>query len=257
MMPVEPGTELTDREFWTARYPDGFTLPEGGTRPSWAGRLARFQPPPGSACLEVGVAPGAMLLYLARQCGFACTGLDFSPRLEEVRAEFTRQRIKASFVQADFLAWETDLQFDLVYSHGFVEHFTEYQPVIERHWALVRPGGLLLLALPTMTPIQRMLRQQFYEPWKMREVFESHNFEIMSLMALRAAVSRCPGVKVLDAVYIGGMAVWLTPGGEGIKAAFNRYYGAVKLLERLVSRLGVSSRWFSPEAVVIARKVGA
>jgi len=252
--PAEQETALTDRDFWTARHPNGFTLPEGGTRPSWAGRLARFLPPPGSACLEVGVAPGAMLLYLARQCGFACTGLDFSPRVEEVRSEFARQCIKATFVQADFFTWETDRQFDLVYSHGFIEHFTEYQPVVERHWALVRPGGLLLLAVPALTPVQRALRRRFYEPWKMREVLETHNLEIMSPAALRSAVSRCPGCVVLDAGYLNGMAVWFKPGDAGVKPGFTRYYRAVKWLERIVARLGICSRCFSPEAFVLARK---
>jgi SAM-dependent methyltransferase len=252
--PAEPGTALTDRDYWAAKYPDGFKLPEGGTRPSWAGRLARFLPPPGSTCLEVGVVPGAVLLYLARQCGFACTGIDFSPWVEEVCAEFARQQIKASFVQADFLAWETDRRFDLVYSQGFIEHFTDYQPVIERHWALVRPGGLLLLSVPALTPVQLALRQRFYEPWKLREVLGTHNLDIMSPAALRSAVSRCPGCTVVDAAYLNGMAVWFAPSGEGVKPAFARYYRAVKLFERIIARMGVSSRWFSPEAFVLAGK---
>jgi len=98
------------------------------------------------------------------------------------------------------------------------------------------------------------LRRRFYEPWKMREVLEAHHFDIMSLQALRAVVSRCPGGTVLDAACVGGMAVWLAPGGDGVKADFARYARALKLLERIVARLGISSRWFSPEAVVIVRK---
>jgi cyclopropane fatty-acyl-phospholipid synthase-like methyltransferase len=198
--------------------------------------------------------PGSTLLFLASQQGFRCTGVDFSPRIHDVASAFSDQGIQAQFVQTDFLEWDTEARFDLVYSCGFVEHFSDYQAVIEKHWRLVCPEGLMLLTVPVLTPAQRLIRLVAYERLKMQEVLDTHNLEIMNLDKLRRAVMACGGSTVIVSTYAREMTVWFGPNDPGVRRWTKPLFRPLRFVERLVHQVGASSRWFSPEVLVLARK---
>ena len=64
---------------------------------------------------------------------------------------------------------ETKDSFDLAYSCGFIEHFSDYRAVIEKYWILVCPEDLMLLTVPVVTPVQRLIRLITYERSKIRQ----------------------------------------------------------------------------------------
>ena len=248
-------SRLTDVDFWMSRQPEVSILPQGGMRPRWFKHVAQYLPTtPAWSCLEVGVVPGSTLLFMAARLDYLCTGVDFSPRVNQLKGVFAEQGIAARFIHADFMAWETSEQFDLVYSCGFIEHFERYQQVIEKHWALVKPGGMMLLTVPTMTPVPNVSRLVFYARSKMKEVESTHNFEIMDLGRLCRSVSYLPGSEIVVSSYTSEMELWYGAESPGIRPWTKPLFLPLHVLERIVQQIGISSRWFSPNVVVLARK---
>ncbi len=249
-------SHLTDLDFWLARQQAEIRLPEGGTRPTWFRHVAHYLPvAPAWRCLEVGVVPGSTLLFFAAKCKYSCTGIDFSPRVHQLKDVFAAQGLSAEFTRIDFLTWETSEQFDLVYSCGFIEHFENYQPVVDKHWTLVRPGGMMLLTVPTMTPVQKWIRLLFYNRSKMKEVVNAHNFEIMGRDRLFRSVAHLSECKILVSTYTSEMAIWFGPKSPGIRPWTRPLFVPLHVVEKTIRKLGISSRWFSPTAVVLAEKM--
>ena len=245
----------TDVAFWRSRQPRCAALSAGGGAPSWVKAVEGHLPDTSKArVLEVGVVPGHMLLYFAARRGYACTGIDLSPTIHDVAGAFAAQGVTAEFIQADFLKWECGNRFDLVYSCGLVEHFDDPRLVIERHWRLVRPGGLLVLTVPTLTPFQYAIRRLTYTAERYREMVTTHNPRIMRRGALKRAVSACEGAHVVVARHTREMTVWFGPGSPGVRPWTAPLFGPIREMERVANRLRWSSRWFSPEVVVAARK---
>jgi SAM-dependent methyltransferase len=248
---------LTDEAFWTDRFRPGLTLPPEGHRPSWYDSVSDLLPrEPGATCIEIGVVPGGTLLFLAKERNYRCAGVDFSPVIEEVARAFSQHDVSADWLRTDFLTWDTDWRFDLVYSCGFVEHFKDFRSVIERHWRLVKPGGTLLITVPAMTPAQHILRRIFYTREKFAEVKASHNFSIMSLDALVDSIRVLPACQILMAEYTSDFDIWFRAGDPGVRGFLAPLLWPFQQLERLARKLGRSSRWYSPNVVVVARKQG-
>lgn len=246
---------LTDQAYWQAQQQKTIRLPQGGGQPSWYRHIERYLlPSTECSCLEIGVVPGATLLFIAKQLGYACTGIDFSDSVNSLADAFTEQEVEAEFIQQDFFTWETDRQFDFVYSCGFIEHFENYQQVLERHWSLVKPGGMLLVSVPTLPIVQRLIRFFFYTRKKMKDILDVHNIEIMSLDRLENVMEHLPQSEVIASSYISEMTVWFGPQTAGVRQWTNSFFVPLRFIEKTIRRLGISSRWFSPEAFVFVRK---
>jgi SAM-dependent methyltransferase len=248
---------LTDVDYWVdhqgAEIPG---LPNGGAKPSWFKHVRRELPTnPGASCIEIGVVPGDSLLYLGSHLPLRTYGIDFSPRVRDLRRIFDEQGVQAELYEADFLSWSPDRKFDLVYSKGFVEHFADYSSVIQRHWDLVKPGGILVVVIPVFTPFQLFVRKIFYEPSKWEEIRQSHNSGV-TRQALEGAAGLLTGGKVVKSGYINEMRIWFTPKESGVRRNLQPLYLALKGLELVFRRLGISSRWYSPEFFVLVRREG-
>lgn len=94
--------------------------------------------------------------------------------------ELTRQNAKESMIlhEADLLDMDAvstlDLKADIVFSAGLIEHFTveDTSKMIEAHFKLVRPGGLVLLSFPTPTAIYWGFRWLLEKTNKFPPLFE-------------------------------------------------------------------------------------
>jgi 2-polyprenyl-3-methyl-5-hydroxy-6-metoxy-1,4-benzoquinol methylase len=246
---------LTNVDYWAGLQAEKINLPDGGVRPLWLRHIDKYLPTSSdTTCLEVGVVPGGMMLFFASEYKYKCTGIDFSPKIDMVAQEFARKGIEATFARMDFFEWEPDEKFDFVYSVGFIEHFEDYQSVAQRHWGMVKPGGLMLLSVPTPTPIQWFLRLLIYEKNKMRQVMESHNLAAMSKRSLLKAAKSCAGAQVMFASYTAEMTITPRVGDPGVRPGAGPILKPFIFGSKVARRLGISSSIFSPEATVLARK---
>ena len=106
----------------------------------------------------------------ANSCFFDRLRREFQPREYHVvdfnarGLELFRQRVgddpSVILHQQDVLHMDLDLQGDLVFSVGLIEHFDEAgtRDAVDGHLRLLRPGGLLIVTFPTPTWLYRATR---------------------------------------------------------------------------------------------------
>ena len=89
--------------------------------------------------------------------------------------KFKQMNLPGCAYQADLTAGnigvEIEKRFDVVYSVGLIEHFRgkDIEKVIASHFRLCKPGGIVLISVPTPTLQYRFIR-------KMMEVFRVWGF---------------------------------------------------------------------------------
>ncbi|MBV8761860.1 MAG: class I SAM-dependent methyltransferase [Deltaproteobacteria bacterium] len=154
----------------------------------------------GARVLEIGSAPGVRLARLAKR--FQCDpwGLEYTSEGARLnRDTFARYGFSPDHViEGDFFSDAVvDAHrdaFDVVVSNGFIEHFTDVAAVVERHIALVRPGGILAISIPNLRGVNYWLSKFFNA-----DVLAKHNLSIMTLPAFSALFER----EDLESLYCG------------------------------------------------------
>ncbi len=154
---MKSDTELTDNEYWD-NYWSGYKLPAVvEMKPGNQVMNAQLRTldlflsaDPGNSILEIGGAPGQYLAYFAKKYGFKASALDYSATgCELTRKNFELLGLDVTVYQQDLLSIDGTLPlFDIVYSMGVVEHFTDLELVIGKHLDLLKPGGLLIIGVP-------------------------------------------------------------------------------------------------------------
>lgn len=246
---------ITDLSFWEDKHANlVHLLPPGGEKPSWLRQIAPYFPAKEPVtCFEVGAVPGPTLLYLAHKPGMKVTGLDFNPDILELEKRFHEEGVSGEFILADFLTWQPAGKYDFVYSNGFIEHFTDISYVVRKHWELVTSGGLMLISIPVLTPIQYLLRWLFYSADKWREIKETHNQQVTPKVLLNALQS-LPGARLLKCGYTSEFHIWFNIKDRGIRRWLAPLYYGLKALDVTLRKCGLSSRWYSPEYFGLCQK---
>lgn len=142
--------------------------------------------------LEVGCGNSTWLPYIAKFTGASVAGIDYS----EDGCNLARERLKVEQISADihcldiFDADATTLgQFDLVYSLGVVEHFSDLQAVLAALLQFVRPGGYLLSEIPNLRSAHGILSWiwqpqllAMHMPLKKKDLIRSyHNLDLQDV----------------------------------------------------------------------------
>jgi 2-polyprenyl-3-methyl-5-hydroxy-6-metoxy-1,4-benzoquinol methylase len=147
--------------------------------------LLRRHVRPGYRYMEIGCAPGKLLAWVAEILQADVAGLDYS----EVGITHCRRLFKA--LNLDIPLYHQDFfnhtvpgeSFDVVTSFGFIEHFDDPAPAVDRHLQLVKPGGVAIITIPNYGGVYGMLQS-----WCDPENLALHNLGIMNLTALRSLV---------------------------------------------------------------------
>ena len=100
---------------------------------------------PGDRILEIGPGWGAWFEY-ASQRGIDCTGITISQTsMDFLRAKAARLGFEWELQLCDLLEYQTDRQFDAIVIMGVIEHLPDYQRVLEKFQAILKPGGRVFL----------------------------------------------------------------------------------------------------------------
>lgn len=161
--------------------------------------LERHLPRQVGRIIEIGCAPGRALLTFRRRFGLEPFGVEYSPVGHRATlAEFERQRVDSSgillgdFTDPEFRRRHRE-RFDVVFSDGLVEHFTNPAAAVEHHVELLKPGGRLVIGIPN-------LRGAIYHPvlsLTCPDILAVHNLDVMRLPEFRMLFANQP----LDAHY--------------------------------------------------------
>lgn len=102
-------------------------------------------------CIEIGCYPGTYLSVFG-ELGYELYGIDFCEQLQ-LLPKYLRERgyRVGDFWQEDFLKFIHPRKFDVVASFGFVEHFTNWAEILEKHISLLNREGYLIVEVPNFT----------------------------------------------------------------------------------------------------------
>ncbi len=150
--------------------------------------------------LEIGGAPGQYLVYMKRNFHYRISALDYSEvGCRKLEQNFELLKIEGVVYRRDLFSALSDLpKFDIVYSLGFVEHFSNLTRVIEKHLELLKPHGLLLVGAPNLLGINRLVLRRL-DP----ERLSRHNLLSMDIRQW-SSFEEALQLKTIFKGYIGG-----------------------------------------------------
>lgn len=203
--------------------------------------------------VEIGCAPGTYLLGYSKRYGYEPWGIDYSHAgVMQTRKVFDSVGLNPEYIiEADFFSEQITERFrgffDVVTSHGFIEHFDEPENVIKHHVSLLRPGGFLLVSIPNLRGFN-YLRVRMAYPKKLA----MHNLSIMRLSAFQSIFKNPEfGLEELFIGYFGTLTLrhvfpsWLPD--------FDSIIG--KILWLIVGDRGFETSFFSPYLMYIGRRI--
>ena len=111
--------------------------------------------------VEIGCAPGRWLAYFHKQYTYSVYGVEYAEQACAKTVENLRMlNVPAEIENADFFDYRHP-PFDVVFSGGFIEHFKELDPVIERIVALCKREGIVITIIPHMGGINWLISKVF------------------------------------------------------------------------------------------------
>ena len=183
------GDRLTEQEYWNDYWGE-FALPAEIKKSNnlyineILNTFDRYLPKDNRlSILEIGGAPGQYLAYMHRQFGYHVNSLDYSETgCKITRENFKLLNIHGTIYEKDFFSEEPALpQFDIVYSLGLVEHFSDLDLIIGKHLDLLKPGGILLIGAPNYLGIY-----QFFLKRLAPGLLSLHNLRTMDVRTWRS-----------------------------------------------------------------------
>jgi len=203
----------------------------------------------GGSCFEVGCYPGNFSIYLARNFEYTVSGIDTTPFLSDrLPKHFSEHSVPiGNLYHEDFMTFTTNHTYDVVCSFGFVEHFSNFEEVIERHIRLVKPHGTLILSCPNFAGLQYFLHRSFDSV-----NLERHVMEAMNLAKWREVLEQ-NGMSLLYHGYYRTFDYWSDTPQQGRVAslATTLLSGVGKKIDSLVNW---PNRLLSPYMISVSRK---
>lgn len=156
--------------------------------------------------IEIGCVPGKFLAYICREFGYFPEGIDYVKNAQKITAQTLLNNGISEFniYQADFRAWKSDKDYDLVCSFGFIEHFGNPEEILNKHVDLLKKGGKLIVEVPNFGGFKGWLQKTFDT-----ESYYKHNPHVMNLDFFRKFAEKTH-LKIIFLGYSDGFQIWWT-----------------------------------------------
>jgi SAM-dependent methyltransferase len=247
---------LTTPEDW---HRQGYSRPPVQAASEFQKFLDRYLPKRKDwSVLEIGACPGSHLLAIALTHGYKPTAFDYLPAVRQLPETFARFGVPdLEVIEADFLTFSTARKFNVVMSYGFIEHFSDPEDIIRRHWDLVAEGGYLVLGAPAFGPKQLALRRLILKPDQLEQTLRAHDLRITNVRAIADICLQLPAAHIERATSVGHMEAWFSPHGGDVRRNRAWLVALWRVVGRIPKWLNWSSRRFSPLCLVIVRRTTA
>lgn len=242
---------LASGEYWDEGY-EKFELAPMPDKYSTVKLLYQYLGQPkqgeGKSVFEIGVYPGRFIYHFGK-AGYELNGIDQTKFLPQLEAWLKNNHFKTGrFRQDDVFTIGRDEKYDVVFSAGFIEHFTNFEELVQLHADITRPGGYVYITAPNFRGrIQNWLHRTLDDQNLARHYVPSMN------VAKWAAVLERNGFEILQADYVGGFDFWVDdqPRNWKQKLLLKLVRFSLKILKKLPLP---NSESYSPECAVIARR---
>jgi SAM-dependent methyltransferase len=150
--------------------------------------------------LEIGGAPGQFLAYFTKHFGYLPNAIDYSTiGCDKMREAFEIANMDVTIYNRDIFSDLSDLpRFDIVFSMGFIEHFSDLDSIVEKHIEVLRKQGILLLGVPNYSGISQVVLKRLAP-----QLLSRHNLETMDIKKWESFEKKY-GLKTIFKEYIGG-----------------------------------------------------
>ncbi len=198
---------LTDQDYWEKYYSKAITQRDqikgvvSVYDKYWDKLIHKNDNSSQKTIIELGGYPGRYLAYLSDKYNLIPTCLDFNSDKSKIEESMNAFNISNyTIVQADILTYEPKEQYDIVISNGFIEHFQNYEQVLNNHTKYLKKGGTMLVMIPN----KRWLRKTYgllvdYNNLK------AHNLKCMTKTTF-INFAATNNLELLDLDYFGGFA---------------------------------------------------
>lgn len=202
----------------------------------------------GKEVFEIGIYPGRFVWHFGAM-GYTISGLDETPFIKNLRPWFQQHNFKVGdLIQGTIEDYKPDHQYDVVFSSGFVEHFTNYKELIAQHVALCKKGGHIYITAPNFRGwIQYMLHYLLD-----KKNLQRHYVPSMNVRKWQKVLEQ-EGCTVLKKGYIGGWDFWVDEQPRNRLQQFLLKYVHV-FTRRMYKKRIWNNFLYSPECVIIAKK---
>ena len=116
----------------------------------------------GKKLVEIGCGNSAWLPYFSKEFGLDVYGIDYSEEgCEQAEKILQRENVEGTIYCTDAFNPAEDLysEFDIVTSFGVAEHFSDTSAALEAFSKYLKPGGLLITAIPNMSGLNGWLHK--------------------------------------------------------------------------------------------------
>jgi len=243
---------LVDKKYWD----DGWETKVGQIptyRPFFAHRILQkyLSHDPSLSMIEIGCVPGRNMVYFAKEFGFTVAGIDYADTIKYVEPYLRSQGLTDfSLFHDDLFKFAAERNYDVVFSAGFVEHFTKVDEVFEKHYQLLKPGGTLIITLPHFRNAQKAIRILTGA----RASLDLHNLDVMyPYLWLEQAQKYNMKIQYCD--YCMTFQFWFPITHPKLlqKLAGGTSY-VLNMFLRMLRIENIPNKYFSPHILLIAQK---
>lgn len=196
--------------------------------------------------IEIGGFPGVFAAYFYKKGCKNVSLLDFYIDQQIVNKFEEKNDIPANTItciESDFFKFQSSQKYDIVFSYGFIEHFSDTEDVINRHIQLLADQGRLLIVLPNFRGINGWVQYIFD-----RKNYDAHNMESMKITYLREIIAKS-GLQKASVEYTRKPIVWLSP---NVGTLLGRK--CIKLFSHFLKLFPIKCSLLSPYIVIYAEK---
>jgi hypothetical protein len=146
-------------------------------------------------------------------------------------------------IETDFFEFTSEKKFDIVFSYGFIEHFTDTYNVIKQHVDLTDIKGKILILLPNLKGMSGLFLK-----WTDQKLFYKHNLDSMDLDLLK---NICKSLKLnnVEVKYYGRPHIWINASSKfdnGFVRTMIKYFNGIS------QRIPLRNKFFAPLIAVKA-----
>ncbi len=164
--------------------------------------LERFNQPRKTDLLEIGSAAG-FFLDEAKKLGYKTKGIEIS----ESEVKYSREQLGLDALSISFLDYQTESKFDCIAAFFVLEHFPDQEKVLSKIFSLLKEGGFVFLALPSiygptfLTSPDEWFKTHpddhfaDYSPLSLKKVFQYFEAEVLYCEPMSFHVARDKGIR--------------------------------------------------------------
>jgi 2-polyprenyl-3-methyl-5-hydroxy-6-metoxy-1,4-benzoquinol methylase len=193
---------LTTLEYWTKAQGElDIRLNEDNIIENWINENLKDENIKTS--IEVGCYPGKFLTILGKR-GVELNGVDYITAVGELKDVFIKHGYNVGeFINADFTKFKSDKKYDCVMSFGFIEHFLNWEDILQMHLNLVSENGYVVIEVPNFRGLFQKIPRFLFD----YKNYKRHNIKSMDLKKWNRIIQD-NGFEIVSSNYFGGYQLW-------------------------------------------------